>query len=113
MQGRERGEEREVRQRTGEGDRPASACAPPGARTLAERQNEGEREKEGEEGEIERKEEREVRRLTGERVIGRRRRGRAQPGRDLEVGGCSIHSWIGSCDEAGARARCTGWSRRR
>ena len=49
-----------------------------------------------------------MRRLTGERVIGRRRRGRARPGRDLEVGGGSIHSWVGSCDEAGARARCTG-----
>ncbi|EMS49831.1 hypothetical protein TRIUR3_26654 [Triticum urartu] len=31
-----------------------------------------------------------------------------EDGRDLEVGGGSICSWIGNCDEAGSRARFTG-----
>ncbi|XBI46331.1 hypothetical protein VPH35_110616 [Triticum aestivum] len=53
------------------------------------------------------KEEREVWRLTGE---GHRPASACagEVGRDLAVGDDSIRSWIGSCEEAGARARCTG-----
>ena len=66
------------------------------------------REKKGEGGEREMKEEREVRWLMGE---GHRPASSAcagEVGRALPVGGGSIRSWIGSCEEAGAWARGTG-----